>query len=205
MRIPLKLPYKGYTPALDPFSKDKLIWYKTPKNTSQLLLRLTTIYVIIFLVVSIWLSSNSNNSQTTFLQSLEPNSFFKIFIAAIIVGVIVYIALLFVNDFKEIKTNTLNESIDLYKQGLESIEWQTDLRVYRYGGTISSFLVYLLLAIVAFKFLFEQIHRISSRWWFVANILTLIILVVVLLYGYTIFFSRRYIMRRYKIKKPSNL
>lgn len=214
MRIPVKAQYKGYTPALDPFSKEKLVWFKpeskTKKNPNGLGLPSSILLISMPFVIG-WFSfwsykraaeTHQHNDEYIIYNELGHDRFIALFVIAIILGVLSYIWGLFSYDFKRIKKYSRSESIKLYKKApliTKDKEYQKQLQPLKknWWWAIPASLI---MIVIAFLILFDTGSSFFAGYALAVMLYLTLLFVLVILYYPTLFFARKYLDRRFDIK-----
>lgn len=202
MRIPVKAKYKGYTPALDPFSKEKLVWFKPkPQGNGIPTNLLITAVPIIAARGAFWsfnrkIQADIYDSDFIVYDQLGHNRFISLFVIAAIIGVLGYFWGLFVYDFKKTKKYSKSESIDLYKKApkyakekqerMKQWWWAIPAAALMLGGS--------------FLMLFVGGGSFYSGGLLGLLLYTTSLLVYLAIYSFTVFLSRRYLNRKFNTK-----
>ena len=197
MRIPVKTELNGYTPALDPFSKDKLVWYKTKKGLPYNLI-ITGSYsaAIVGSIWSVVVGANQDGYEVNVYKYLGHDKFILLFIIASIIGVLGYIWALFVYDLNKIKDFPLKESIELYDKTTIYTK-DTKERMKQWWWAIPSAAG---MTAIVFYILFTASDRVFSGAALGIDFYLTAILVYLALYQPTVYFSRKYLDRKFNIK-----
>lgn len=214
MRIPVKAQYKGYIPALNPFSKDKLVWFKPTPDTKLipdgLGIPANTVTTILTIVAGCWAFWIRNRAVQTrqygdliIYNELGHDKYILLYVIAAIFGVLGYFWALFVYDFKKTKKYSKSESIRLYKKApliTKDKEYQEELRQAR-NKWWWAIPLSILMAVAPFL---VPLIRSSSSFFagalFGISLFLTACFVYVGLYYPTLFFARKYMDRRFSVK-----
>ena len=209
MRIPVKAQLNGYTPALNPFSKDKLVWFKTKNVGKPFAIVFTSMMIFISICFSWTLSANNksdNWNEFNVYKVLGHEKFVFLFFAAAMIGLLGFVWNLFVYDFQRIKNIALKESINLYKKApmiSEDKEYMQRLKESREyfkknGWWAVPFMTSAI--VLAFRSLFNDDERAFAGIALSASLLLFAIFVFLIFYWSAIFLSRRYLDKKFNIK-----
>ena len=201
MRIPVKAQLNGYTPAFDPFSKNKIVWYKTKIKGIPFTIVYGLLFVMAFIGV-IWAFSADEFYQINVYYELGHDTFVLLFKIAAIFGVLGYIWALFVYDLQETKEVSLEESIKLYKQApliTQDEEYQAQLKL-RKNNAWYIIPLSIIAVVYAFTFFFEQSGKGFAGAGLGVYLYLTAILVYVPLYYSTVWISRKYLDHKFGVK-----
>lgn len=202
MRIPVKSEYKGYTPALDPFSEDKLVWFKRKYGLPTIIFVVYSIFMSIGAYFWFWalIPNAGHHDDINVYKELGHDKFVLLFVIAALIGLLGYFWTLFVYDVNETKKYSLDESIDIYKkapirtkaeqynqqQSKEKLWWAIPGSVLMFGG--------------GFLMFFDDSLDESDVAVFGVYLLLVSMMVYAILYYPTVIRARKYLDRRFKVE-----
>lgn len=221
MRIQLKTPYKGYTPAFDSSSKDKLIWYKTPKSEytkdgysptapfSESKATLAASILIVF--AGIW-SRYINQRKPKYepigiYHDLGQTAFIILFSLAIIAGIVCFIISIHLRDKEEVLKVGIDQSIEFYKQAPTNSPLKQKRMIHRLWAVPFAFvsIIFVYWALFQTSDMPRTIKTTYSEGIILAMaLLGTALLVNAILYSTAAILSRQYIKHKFDIKSSKN-